>query len=109
MEPWGTLVLVRYLCKDFPVRNTEAIYYPEMTKCGPRPDLNFHTTCVCEENLSKAWEISGATGWVASDLLKILVILSDTTVTRSAIDREDQKPYSKSDEKGHISRSDQQT
>ena len=78
------------------------MYYPEMTKCGPRPSF-------CGENLSKAWEISGATGSVASDLLKILVILSDTTVTRSAIDREDRKPYSKSDEKGHISRSDQQT
>ena len=39
---------------------------------------------------------------------KALVILSDTTVRRSAVDREDLKPYWKS-EKGHISLGDQQS
>ena len=48
------------------------------------------------------------TARVAPDLLKALVILSDTTVRRSAVDREDLKPYWKS-EKGHISLGDQQS
>ena len=36
---------------------------------------------------------------VAPDLLKALAILSDTTVRRSAVDREDLKPYQKSEKK----------
>ena len=40
-------------------------------------------------------------------MLKALAILSDTTVRRSAVDREDLKPYWKS-EKGHTSLRDQQ-
>ena len=47
------------------------------------------------------------TARVAPDLLKALAILSDTTVRRSAVDREDLKPYWKS-EKGHIALGDQQ-
>ena len=53
-------------------------------------------------------DISSATARVAPDLLKALAILSDTTVRRSAVDREDLKPYWKS-EKGHISLGDQQS
>ena len=37
--------------------------------------------------------ISCATARVAPDLLKALAILSDTIVRRSAVDREDLKPY----------------
>ena len=44
-------------------------------------------------------DISSATTHVASDLLKALAILSGTTVRRSAVDQEDLKPYSKSEEK----------
>ena len=44
---------------------------------------------------------------VAPDLLKTLAILLDTTVRRSAVDREDLKPYWKS-EKSNISLGDQQ-
>ena len=36
---------------------------------------------------------------MAPDLLKTLVILSDATVKRSAVDREDLKPYRKSEKK----------
>ena len=43
--------------------------------------------------------ISRAIARVAPDLLKVLAILSDTTVRRSAIDREDLKPYWKSEKK----------
>ena len=49
------------------------------------------------QTLSKALDISSATAPVAPDLLKALAILSDTTVRRSAVDREDLKPYWKSD------------
>ena len=60
------------------------------------------------QTLLKALDISSATAQVAPDLLKALAILSDTTVRRSAVDREDLKPYWKS-EKDHISLGDQQS
>ena len=60
------------------------------------------------QTLSKALDISGATAWVAPDLFYALVIISDTTVRRSAVDQEDLKPYQKS-EKGHISLGDQES
>ena len=53
-------------------------------------------------------DISIATAQVAPDLLKPLAIVSDTIVRRSAVDREDLKPYWKS-EKSHISLGDQQS
>ena len=53
--------------------------------------------------LSKALDISRATARVAQNLLKALAILSDTTVRRSAVDREDLKPYWKSEKKPHFS------
>ena len=43
----------------------------------------------------KALDIPGATVPVASDLLLSLAILSDTTVRRSEVDREDLKPRKK--------------
>ena len=59
------------------------------------------------QTLSKALDISSATARVAPDLLKVLAILSDTTVRRSAVDQEDLKPYWKH-KKDHISLGDQQ-
>ena len=53
-------------------------------------------------NLSKALDISKATARVAPNLLKALVILSDTTVRRSAVDTEDLKPYWKSEKRLHF-------
>ena len=41
--------------------------------------------------MSKVLNISSATARVAPDLLKALAILSDTTVRKSAVDREDEK------------------
>ena len=58
--------------------------------------------------LSKALDISSATARVAPDPLKPLAILSDTIARRSAVDREDLKPYWKS-KKGHIYLGDQQS
>ena len=51
------------------------------------------------QSLSKSLYILRAAAQVAPDLLKALAILSDTTVKRSAIDREDLKPYKKSEKK----------
>ena len=48
--------------------------------------------------------ISSATARVAPKLLKILAILSDTTVRRSPVDWEDLKPYWKSEKRPHFSR-----
>ena len=48
--------------------------------------------------------MSSAIARVAPDLLKALAILSDTTVRRSAVDREDLKPYWKSEKRPHLSR-----
>ena len=58
--------------------------------------------------LSKALDISSATARVAPDLLKALAIMLDTTVRRSAVDREDLKPYWKQ-KKGHNSQGDEQS
>ena len=61
-----------------------------------------------ETNTAKALNISTVTAQVAIDSLKTLVILSYSTVRRSAVKWENLKPYRKSEKKGHISRSDQQ-
>ena len=45
------------------------------------------------QTLSKALDILSATARVAPDLLKALIILSNTTVRRSTVDREELKPY----------------
>ena len=55
------------------------------------------------QTLSKGLDILSATARVAPDLLKAPAILSDTTVSRSAVDREDLKPYWKSEQRPHFS------
>ena len=49
-------------------------------------------------------DILSATAQVAPDLLKAVAILSDTPVRRSAVDREDLKPYWKLEKRPHFSR-----
>ena len=44
-----------------------------------------------------------ATARVALNLLKALAVISDTNVRRSAVDREDLKPYWKSEKRPHKS------
>ena len=48
---------------------------------------------------------SRAAARVVPDLLKDLAILSEKTVRRSAVDREDLKPHWKSEKRPHFSRS----
>ena len=45
-----------------------------------------------------------ATAQVVLDLLKAIVILSDTTVRRFVVNQEDLKPYWKSEKRLHLSR-----
>ena len=59
---------------------------------------------VKETSMPKALDVSSATARVAPDLLKALAIISNTTVIRSAVDREDLKPYWKSEKSTHFSR-----
>ena len=60
-------------------------------KCGMRK-MRKTKKPACQ-TLSKALDISSDTVWVATDLLKALAIVSDTTVRRSAVDQDDLKPY----------------
>ena len=76
--------------KTFHPELLEAVYYREKSQIS---DLKFHKTYVCEEEKhSKPCQKPYATARVAPDLLKALAILSDTTMRRSAVDREDIKP-----------------
>ena len=51
------------------------------------------------QTLSKFLDIWSATAHEATILLKALAIPSETTIRRSAVDREDLKPYSKSEKR----------
>ena len=59
-------------------------------------------------NPIKTLDISSTAARVATNLLKPIAILSNTTVRRSEVDQEDLKPYWKS-KKGHIFLGDQQS
>ena len=48
--------------------------------------------------------MSSVTAWVALDLFKVLAIILDTTVRRSAVDWKDLTPYWKSEKRLHFSR-----
>ena len=61
-----------------------------------------HAKYLACQTLSKTLDISCTTDRVAPNLLKLLAILSDTTVRKSAVDRADLKSYWKS-EKRHFS------
>ena len=54
--------------------------------------------------MSEALDVSSATARVAPGLLKALAVVSDTTVRRSGVDRENLKPYRKSEKRSHFSR-----
>ena len=107
MEPWGTPGLTGYSYEGFTSRTTQSCLLlrkeeirPNMTPNSRR--LKFVWRRLNCQTLSKASDISSATAWVAPDLLKTLTILSDTTIQRSAVDREDLKPYWESEERPHF-------
>ena len=65
-------------------------------------NLSLWTRPECQ-TLKKAFNIPKATTGVATDLLKALAILSDTSVKISSVDPEDLKPYWKSEKNWLIS------
>ena len=107
MKPWGTPALTEYSCEDFLSRTTRSCPFLRKEEIGPNiwpeipQDLSLCWIPACR-TLSKALDISSATALVAPDLLKALAILSDTTVRRPAVDREDLKPYWKSEKRSHF-------
>ena len=94
MDPWETPTLTGYSCEDFPCRVTRSCLLRRKEKIRPNiwPEipqgLGLWRRPACQ-TLSKALGISHAIVWVASDLLKVLAILSDATFRRSAVDLED--------------------
>ena len=109
MDLWGIPPLTGYSYEDFPSRTTWSclLLRKEEIRLNIWPEipqgLNLSRRPACQ-TLSKALGMSRATVWVAPDLLKALVILSDTTVRRSVVDQEDLKPYWKSEKRPHFSR-----
>ena len=109
METGGTPALTGYSCQDFPSRTTRSRLllrkderslniWPKISQ-----DLGLWRRPACQ-TLSKALDISSATARAASDLLKNQLILPDTTVRKSAVDREGLKPYWKPEKRPHFSR-----
>ena len=98
MEPWRTPALTGYSCKDFPSRTTSRHLLMRKDEIRPNiwpdipEDLSLWRRPACK-SLSKALDISSARAQVVQDLSKALPILSDPTVTRSAVDQEYLKPY----------------
>ena len=81
----GINVLLRKMyCKDILSRTTpNCLILKNDEKQGQISDLKFLETWVCGEDQHAT----------PPDLLKVLAILSDTTVRRSAFDQEDLEPY----------------
>ena len=101
MDLWGTAALTGHSCEDWPSRTTISCLLVKKEEIWPNSwpkipyDVSLWRRTACQ-TLSKALDISSAAARVAPDLWKALVVLSKTTVRRSAVDREDLKPYWKS-------------
>ena len=100
MEPWRTPASTRYSPGDVPSKTTRSCQSLESEKrqnkakylnCNSMRFLFVKKTSIPDP--SKVLDISSATAWVAPDLLKTLAILSDAIARRSAVDRDDLKPY----------------
>ena len=104
MSPQGTSVLTGYSCEDRSSRTTQSRLLLRKEEVRPNPwpeipkDLSLWGRPACH-TLSKALDISSATARVVPDLLKALVILSDTVVRRWAVDQDCLRPYWKSEKK----------
>ena len=87
MGPWRTPVLTEYSCKDYWQKKEICIL---LRKEEIRPNIWPETP----RDLSLC----------RGPAVKALAILSDTTVIRSVVDREDLKLYWKSEKRPHFSR-----
>ena len=104
MEPSGALSLTRYSRENFPSRTTQSHLLPKKDEIRPNTrleipqDFSLRRRTACQ-TLSKALDILSVIGHVAPDLLKALAILSDTSVRRSTVDREDHKTITRNQKK----------
>ena len=98
MALWGSTALTGYSYEDLPSRPTRSCLLLRKEEIRPNIwpeillDLNFLRR-PAYQTLLKALNISSAAARVVPDLLKALAIISDTTVSRSAVDSESLKPY----------------
>ena len=100
MEPSGTPTLTRYSREDFPPRTTQSCRLRRKNKQAKYCACNFiRLECVKGSSM-----LSLVESIEIPDLLKVLARFSDTTVRKSAVDREDLKPYWKSEKRPHFSR-----
>ena len=113
MEPWGTPILTGYSCDDLPSRTTRSRLLLRKEEIRPNiwpeiPWLKFVKKTSMPNPVKSLGYIkcysSSSPRPVKSPSNSIIY----TTVRSSTVDREDLKPYRKS-EKGHISLSDQQS
>ena len=109
LEHWRTPTLTGYTCENFLFRNTRSRLLLRKDEIRPNiwPEVPQDFSLwrrLAWQTLSKSFNIATATARVPPDLLNILATLSDTTVRRSTIDREDLKPYWKSEKMLHFSR-----
>ena len=101
MEPWGTPALTGCSYEYFSSKSQSRLL---LKKEEIRPNIWPEILWGRPEyqTLSKALDISSAAVRVSSDLLNALEILSDTTIRRSTVNRQDLKLYWKL-KKGYIS------
>ena len=88
----------KYFSEDFPSGPTRSRVLFRKNKI--RPNI-WPWVCVEDSILKPVLCIRNATTRVAPDLLKALLIPSDTVVRRSAVDQEDLKPYWESNKRSH--------
>ena len=105
MEPCETPALTGYPCEYFPSKTTRSrlLLRKEKIRLNIWPEIP-RLKFVNKNSISKALEISSSTAPVAPDLLKALTIISDATVIKSVVHREDLKPYCKSEKMSHFPR-----
>ena len=107
MDPWVSQALIGYSCEDFLYRTTQSHL---LLRKEVRPNIwseipwRKFVKKISMLNFLKAPDISRTTARVASNLLKVLAILLDTSVRRSEVDQEDLNPYWKSEKRPHFSR-----
>ena len=103
MERWGTVALTRYYCKEFSPRTTKTSLLLQKDKMMPYTGpgipyvLNFWRRPACH-TITLALDISSVIAQIT------LIVLSNTTVTRSTVDQEELKPHWKSEQRPNFSR-----
>ena len=104
MEPWETPALTGYSCEDFQYTTTQNHLLKDEIRSNIQAeiskDLCLLRRSVCQI-LSKASDISSTKAQASLEMLKAL---SNTKVRRSAADRENLKPYWKSEKRSHFSK-----